>query len=158
MSKIRVRNRQNRYGILFSLRCQVFRALADSADKWARDLRSDSRCGRQDAVAAGASPFSIPRGLPRGGSLRFNSILQKQVIARCGAIHTMIATVNALKQRFQEAAKAAYGLDNADPVLVEATRPEFGDFQFNAALGLAKALGAPPRAIAEKIVAHLTLD
>src|SRR5580658_10419405 len=69
MSKIRVRNRQNRYGVLFSLRCQVFRALADSADKWARDLRSDSRCGRQDAVAAGASPFSIPRGLPRGGSL-----------------------------------------------------------------------------------------
>src|SRR5580658_4237235 len=84
MSKIRVRNRQNRYGILFSLRCQVFRALADSADKWARDLRSDSRCGRQDAVAAGASPFSIPRGLPRGGSLKCTLLYKTSSVSRYG--------------------------------------------------------------------------
>jgi arginyl-tRNA synthetase len=70
----------------------------------------------------------------------------------------MIATVETLKKRFQDAARAAYGLEDADPVLVEASRPEFGDFQFNAALGLAKTLGAKPREIAEKIVENLNVD
>ena len=70
----------------------------------------------------------------------------------------MISTLDILKLRFQEAANAAYGLTDADPVLVEASRPEFGDFQFNAALGLAKTVGAKPRDIAEKIVEHLRVD
>ena len=70
----------------------------------------------------------------------------------------MIDTLETLKRRFQDAAFAAYGLENADPVLVEATRPEFGDFQFNAALGLGKTVGAPPRQVAEKIVENLKVD
>jgi len=70
----------------------------------------------------------------------------------------MLSTAETLKQRFQQAAKAAYGLDDVDPVLVEATRPEFGDFQYNAALGMAKTVGAAPRAIAEKIVSYLQLN
>jgi len=70
----------------------------------------------------------------------------------------MIDTLDTLKLRFAEAAEAAYGLKDADPVLVEATRPEFGDFQFNAALGLAKSVGAKPREIADKIVENLKID
>ncbi len=39
------------------------------------------------------------------------------------------------------------------PVIVPASNPKFGDFQYNGALPLAKILGEKPRAIAEKIVA-----
>ncbi|MGO8674130.1 MAG: arginine--tRNA ligase [Capsulimonadaceae bacterium] len=70
----------------------------------------------------------------------------------------MISQIATLNARFQEAVKAAYGLDDVDPLLVEATRPEFGDFQYNAALGLAKKVGAPPRAVAQDIVAQIRLD
>jgi len=42
-----------------------------------------------------------------------------------------------------------------DPQLAPASRPEFGDFQANGALALAKPLGLPPRSIAEAIVAQL---
>ena len=70
----------------------------------------------------------------------------------------MIDTLDTLKLRFQEAADAAYGLKDADPVLVEASRPEFGDFQYNAALGLAKSLNAKPRDGADTIVSNLKID
>jgi arginyl-tRNA synthetase len=45
-----------------------------------------------------------------------------------------------------------------DPQLAPATKPEFGDFQANGALPLAKPLGQPPRAIAVAIVEQLALD
>ena len=45
-----------------------------------------------------------------------------------------------------------------DPQLAPASKPEFGDFQANGALPLAKPLGQPPRAIATAIVAQLTAD
>jgi arginyl-tRNA synthetase len=45
-----------------------------------------------------------------------------------------------------------------DPQLAPATKPEFGDFQANGALPLAKPLGQPPRAIATAIVEQLALD
>jgi len=42
----------------------------------------------------------------------------------------------------------------SDPVVVvEATNPQFGDYQCNAAMGLAKRLGQSPRALAEAVVA-----
>ena len=42
--------------------------------------------------------------------------------------------------------------------LVPASKPEFGDFQINCALALAKEIKQPPRLIAEKIVAQLQKD
>ncbi|MGB5135916.1 MAG: arginine--tRNA ligase [Prochlorococcaceae cyanobacterium] len=45
-----------------------------------------------------------------------------------------------------------------DPQLAPASKPEFGDFQANGALPLAKPLGQPPRQIAAAIVAQLTAD
>ena len=45
-----------------------------------------------------------------------------------------------------------------DPQLAPASKPEFGDFQANGALPLAKPLGQPPRQIAQAIVEQLTAD
>ena len=45
-----------------------------------------------------------------------------------------------------------------DPQLAPASKPEFGDFQANGALPLAKPLGQPPRAIATAIVEQLAAD
>jgi arginyl-tRNA synthetase len=45
-----------------------------------------------------------------------------------------------------------------DPQLAPASKPEFGDFQANGALPLAKPLGQPPRQIAQAIVAQLAAD
>ncbi len=45
-----------------------------------------------------------------------------------------------------------------DPQLAPASKPEFGDFQANGALPLAKPLGQPPRQIAQAIVAQLGSD
>jgi len=45
-----------------------------------------------------------------------------------------------------------------DPQLALASKPEFGDFQANGALPLAKPLGQPPRQIAQAIVAQLAAD
>jgi arginyl-tRNA synthetase len=54
-------------------------------------------------------------------------------------------------------AAAAQGL-NLDPQLAPASKPEFGDFQANGALPLAKPLGQPPRQIAGAIREQLLAD
>ncbi len=61
-----------------------------------------------------------------------------------------------LNQLIQDAfTKAAI---DATPMSVsEATKPEFGDYQFNGAMALAKQLGKNPRAIATEIIKHLDL-
>jgi len=58
----------------------------------------------------------------------------------------------AMQRAFPEAAQPL------DPQLAPASKPEFGDFQANGALPLAKPLGQPPRAIATAIVVQLTAD
>ncbi|MBX7243873.1 MAG: arginine--tRNA ligase, partial [Candidatus Sumerlaeaceae bacterium] len=60
---------------------------------------------------------------------------------------------------FRPAIQAATGVDQ-DPTITLATNETFGDYQANAAMGLAKKLGAAgektnPRAVAEKIIAAL---
>ena len=45
-----------------------------------------------------------------------------------------------------------------DPQLAPASKPEFGDFQANGALPLARPLGRPPRQIAQAIVEQLAAD
>ncbi len=72
----------------------------------------------------------------------------------------MNSTVAQLKNRFQQALVAAFGNDyaEADPMLLPASNPKFGDYQSNAALSLAKKLGQPPRAIAEHIIKHIDVN
>lgn len=50
------------------------------------------------------------------------------------------------------------GSGRLDPQLMPASKPEFGDFQANGALPLAKPLGRSPRQIAQAIVAELAAD
>jgi arginyl-tRNA synthetase len=66
---------------------------------------------------------------------------------------------SAMERAFPEAAAAANAAGQPlDPQLAPASKPEFGDFQANGALPLAKPLGQPPRKIAEAIVAQLQND
>lgn len=65
----------------------------------------------------------------------------------------------AMQRAFPEQAAAAQAAgQRLDPQLAPASKPEFGDFQANGALPLAKPLGQPPRAIATAIVAQLAHD
>jgi arginyl-tRNA synthetase len=65
----------------------------------------------------------------------------------------------AMARAFPEAAAQAEAAGSAlDPQLAPASKPEFGDFQANGALPLAKPLGQPPRAIATAIAAQLQAD
>lgn len=72
----------------------------------------------------------------------------------------MNATLDQLRNRFEQALVAAFGAEYAelDPMLVAASNPKFGDYQANVALSLAKNLGQPPRAIAEKLAAQLEVS
>jgi len=66
-----------------------------------------------------------------------------------------------LKQEVNQVIKAAFdeaGIDAAPIPVSEATKPEFGDFQFNGAMALAKKMGKNPREIAATIVEHLKTD
>jgi arginyl-tRNA synthetase len=64
---------------------------------------------------------------------------------------------SAMQRAFPDAAAEAAG-SGFDPQLAPASKPEFGDFQANGALPLAKPLGQPPRAIATAIVEQLKGD
>ena len=74
--------------------------------------------------------------------------------------HALDAQLRAAMERaFPEAAAAAEAEGKSlDPQLAPASKPEFGDFQANGALPLAKPLGQPPRRIAEAVVAELGND
>ena len=62
-----------------------------------------------------------------------------------------------LSSRVTDALVAAFGEEHrdVDPLVAPATNPEFGDYQANLAMGLAKRLRNAPRKIAEAIVAKL---
>lgn len=62
--------------------------------------------------------------------------------------------VEILTSRLQSAMAAALGEEHAsaDPVLRPSTNPQFGDYQANAAMALAKKLGDKPRDVAQRIV------
>lgn len=67
--------------------------------------------------------------------------------------------LSAIDQAFPELAATARAHGQPlDPALGPASKPEFGDFQANGALALAKPLGQPPRQIATAIVAQLTAN
>ena len=66
----------------------------------------------------------------------------------------------ALEKAFPEAAAEAARASGAslDPQLAPASKPEFGDFQANGALALARPLRQQPRAVATAIVEQLAAD
>ncbi len=69
----------------------------------------------------------------------------------------MPSILEQLNHRFATALAA--GFDSLPtPLVVPASNPKFGDFQCNIALPLAKQLGQPPRAIAEKIINAIDLS
>ncbi len=74
--------------------------------------------------------------------------------------HALDAQLRAAMQRaFPDASASAKAAGQPlDPQLAPASKPEFGDFQANGALALAKPLGQPPRKIAEAMVAELQAD
>ncbi len=66
-----------------------------------------------------------------------------------------------LHDRLLAAMRAALGdrlPEGADPMLAPSRNPQFGDFQSNAPMGLAKQLGLKPRDLAQSIVEHLAID
>jgi arginyl-tRNA synthetase len=74
----------------------------------------------------------------------------------------MTSIIAQLDSRFREAIRSAWAVD-ADPLIAISGNEKFGDYQSNAAMGLAKTLAERsgqkqnPRAIAEKIREHLKL-
>ena len=64
----------------------------------------------------------------------------------------------ALEKAFPEAAAARASGASLDPQLAPASKPEFGDFQANGALALARPLRQQPRAVATAIVEQLAAD
>lgn len=65
-----------------------------------------------------------------------------------------------ITERFDSALLASFGPDigKIDPLLNVTTQPEFGDYQANLAMSLAKKLGKKPRDIAAAIVSELKLE
>jgi arginyl-tRNA synthetase len=72
----------------------------------------------------------------------------------------MNSTLEQLKTKFSEALGSAFGAEwtGVGPLLAPASNPKFGDYQSNAPLSLAKRLGQSPRAIAEQLVQHLSVE
>lgn len=71
----------------------------------------------------------------------------------------MFSTTSKLKARFDKAFTAAFGesASGIDPMLTATNNPNFGDFQCNVAMSLAKKLEKPPRAIAQTIINNLDI-
>lgn len=71
----------------------------------------------------------------------------------------MYSLLEQLRQHFSQALVSAFGEDyaNTDPLVVPAAKPEFGDYQSNIALSLAKPLKQKPRDTAQQIINHLNL-
>jgi arginyl-tRNA synthetase len=66
----------------------------------------------------------------------------------------MRTPVEILTSRLQSAMESSLGAEfrHEDPVLRPSANPEFGDYQANAAMALAKRLGSKPRDVAQRIV------
>ena len=71
----------------------------------------------------------------------------------------MYSLLEQLRQQFSQALVKAFGDDYADtdPLIALAGKPEFGDYQSNVALSLAKTLKQKPRDTAQQILDHLEI-
>ena len=70
----------------------------------------------------------------------------------------MIPIDSILRQRFATALGLAFGSEFANDPMIKAGDEKLADYQCNAAMALGKQLGLPPRAVAEKIIAHLDIS
>ncbi len=68
--------------------------------------------------------------------------------------------VELLAERFVAAIRLAYPdlTGEANPLIAANKNPKLGDFQCNAAMGLSKRVGKPPREVATALLAHVKLD
>jgi arginyl-tRNA synthetase len=71
----------------------------------------------------------------------------------------MNSIIEQLRNRFTQALGTAFGSEFAlvDPLVVSASNPQFGDYQSNIALSLAKPLKKSPQVIAEKLIETLNI-
>jgi len=69
----------------------------------------------------------------------------------------MTSLLSQLREIVSAALSAAFGdvAEGVDPLVKSSSDSKFGDYQSNVAMSLAKALGAKPREVAQKIVDHL---
>jgi arginyl-tRNA synthetase len=67
--------------------------------------------------------------------------------------------ISILSQRFQAGIRLAFPelAGEVDPIITSAKSPQLGDFQSNAAMGLSKRVGKPPRDVALAIVQHVNI-
>ncbi|MEC8021087.1 MAG: arginine--tRNA ligase, partial [Pseudomonadota bacterium] len=63
-----------------------------------------------------------------------------------------------LEARLAPALHAAGAPEGSAVALTVSTKPEFGDYQMQGAMGAAKRLKRPPRELAEAVLAHAKLD
>lgn len=69
-----------------------------------------------------------------------------------------IDPVTLIRARFADAiARVFPQAADADPMVVASKNPEFGDYQCNAAMGLSKRVGQPPREVAMKVLGAVNL-
>jgi arginyl-tRNA synthetase len=66
--------------------------------------------------------------------------------------------IGILEQRISSAMAAVTGCKDCSAIVTPATNPEFGDYQANGAMSLAKKLKTNPRQLAEKIVEKLQIS
>ncbi|MBN1787239.1 MAG: arginine--tRNA ligase [Sedimentisphaerales bacterium] len=70
----------------------------------------------------------------------------------------MRPVIDTISQSISAAIEKATGQKDASAMVTPATDAKFGDYQSNAAMGLAKQLKTNPRQLAEKIIAELEID
>src|SRR5690606_12089403 len=107
------------------------------------------RRGRPRPGRSGHRPASRPGCPPRrpsGGQLRVGHHLLGRAT---------MAAMSSLPSELNARVEAVAGID---PELRAATKPQFGHFQSNVALRLAKSEGRPPREIAQLIVDRLDVS
>ena len=63
-----------------------------------------------------------------------------------------------LSDKIKQAMILAGASENVEPLVRQSSKPEFGDYQANGAMGEAKKLGMNPRDFAQKILANVNLD
>ena len=70
----------------------------------------------------------------------------------------MKQTIEILQQRIRNAITEVTGIENCDPMVRPSTNPDFGDYQANGVMAIAKKAKKNPRNLAEEIIAKLRIE
>ncbi len=71
-------------------------------------------------------------------------------------VKIMITLKQTLIEFVGEALSTVSGLSDCDPNVITASKPEFGDYQSNGVMSIAKQVGSNPRQLASEVVARMT--